>query len=87
MKADTPATIPVSIVNAKAGLAAMSAKIVSPAGIDLYNELVKDVPIINKIGMTTMSPIDHLPNIVLGEILKISFVILSYYTYRKATFI
>ena len=86
MKADIPSTIPTSIVSAKAGLVAISAKIVSPAGVDLYNEFVNDVPIINKIGIATISPIDHLPNIVLGVILKACFVILSYYTYREATF-
>jgi hypothetical protein len=85
MKADIPATIPASIVNAKAGLVAISAKIVPPAGIDLYNEFVNDVPMINKIGMATMSPIDHLPNIVFGAIHQRCFVILSYFTYRKLT--
>lgn len=86
MKADIPATIPASIVNAKAGLAAISAKIVSPAGVDLYNEFVNDVPMINKIGMATMSPIDHLPNIVFGAILQGCFDILSSFTYWQFTF-
>ena len=64
MKADIPATIPASIVNANAGLKAISAKIVSPAGVDLYNEFVNDVPMINKSRIATMSPTDHLPNVV-----------------------
>lgn len=87
MKAEIPATIPASIVNAKAGRAVISAKIVSPAGIDLYNEFVNDVPMINKIGMATISPIDHLPNIVSGAILQGCFVILTSFPYRKHTLI
>ena len=86
MKADIPATIPASIVNANAGLKAISAKIVSPAGVDLYNEFVNDVPMMNKIGMAAMSPIDQLPNTVFGVILQGCFVILSSFTYRKLTF-
>jgi hypothetical protein len=77
MKADIPAAIPASIVNAKAGRVAISANIVSPAGVDLYNEFVNDVPMINKIGIATMRPIDHLPNIVFGTILQGRFVIPS----------
>jgi hypothetical protein len=75
MKAEIPATIPTSIVSAKAGLAAMSAQIVPPAGTELYNEFVNDVPMINNIGMATISTTDHLPNIVFGEILQDDFVI------------
>ena len=67
-KEEIPATIPASIVSAKAGLAPISAKIVSPAGTDLYNEFVNDVPMINNIGITMMSPNDHLPNVVFGII-------------------
>jgi len=77
MKAEIPATIPVSIVSAKTGLAAISAKIVSPAGVDLYNEFVNDEPMINNIGIATMSPTDHLPNVVFGVILQGCFRILS----------
>jgi len=77
MKAEIPATIPASIVSAKAGLAAISAKIVPPAGTDLYNEFVNDVPMINNSGIATMSPIDHLPNMVFGIILQGCFFILS----------
>ena len=77
MKADIPATIPVSIVSAKAGLIAISAKIVPPAGTDSYNEFVNDVPMMNKIGIAATSPIDHLPNIVFGAILQDCLVILS----------
>ncbi len=83
MKAEIPATIPASIVSAKAGLAAISAKIVPPAGTDLYNEFVNDVPMINNIGIATMSPIDHLPNVVFGIILQGCFVILSSFRIRK----
>jgi hypothetical protein len=83
MKAEIPATIPASIVSARAGLAAISAKILSPAGTDLYNELVNDVPMINNSGIATMSPTDHLPNIVLGIILQGCFVILSSFHGRK----
>jgi len=87
MKADIPATIPTSIVNAKAGLPAISARIVSPAGIDLYNEFANDVPMINKNGIATISPVDHLPNIVFGAILQGCFVILSSLPNRKPKFI
>jgi hypothetical protein len=78
MKAEIPATIPASIVSAKAGLAAISAKIVPPAGTDLYNKFVNDVPMINNIGIATISPTDHLPNIVFGEILQDGFVITTF---------
>ena len=81
MKAEIPATIPASIVSAKAGLEAISAKIVPPAGTDLYNEFVNDVPMINNIGIATMRPTDHLPNVVFGVILKDCFVIL--FTFRS----
>jgi len=77
MKAKIPATIPASIVRAKAGLAAISAKIVLPAGIDLYNEFVNDVPMINNNGIATIRPTDHFPNEVIGRIFKVCFVILS----------
>ena len=75
MKAEIPAAIPASIVSAKAGRVAISAKIVPPAGTDLYNEFVKDMPMINKSGIATMSPTDHLPNVVFGIILQGCFVI------------
>ena len=76
IKAEIPAAIPASIVSAKAGLAAISAKIVLPAGTDLYIESVNDVPMTNNIGIATMSPTDHLPNVVSGSILQVFF---SYY--------
>lgn len=63
------------MVSAKAGLAPISTKIVTPAGTDLYNEVVSDVPMRNNIGITTISPIDHLPNVVFGEILQDWFCI------------
>lgn len=68
MKADIPAIIPASIVSAKAGLEAISANIVSPARVDLYNEFVNDVPMTNNIGIATMRPTDHLPSFVFGTI-------------------
>ena len=76
MKAEIPAAIPASIVSAKAGRAAISAKIVPPAGIDLYSEFVKVVPMINNIGIATMRTTDHLPNVFWGVILQGRFVIL-----------
>lgn len=83
MKADIPATIPASIVSAKAGLVVMSAKTVSPDGTVLYNEFVNDVPMINNIGIAIMSLTDHLPNVVFGIILKGCFVMLSSFCIRK----
>jgi len=59
MKAEIPETIPASIVSAKAGLAAISFKIVSPDGTDLYNESVNDDPMKNNIGIAMINPIDH----------------------------
>jgi len=83
MKAEIPAAIPASIVSAKAGLAAISSKIVPPAGTDLYNEFVSDEPMINNSGIATMSPTDHFPNIVIGKILQGCFVILFFFHSRK----
>jgi len=83
MKAEIPAAIPVSIVSAKAGLAAISAKIVTPAGTDLYNEFVNDVPMIYNIGIATISTTDHLPNVVFGTILQGCFAILFSYCISK----
>lgn len=68
--ADIPAAIPASMLSAKAGLPAISARIVLPAGTDGYNVFLKDVPIKNNIGVATMSPTDHLPNLVSGVILQ-----------------
>ena len=73
MKLEIPATIPASIVSAKAGLAAISAKIVPPAGTDGYNESVSDMPVINKTGIATISPTAHLPGVVVGKILRDGF--------------
>lgn len=84
IKAEIPANIPASIVSAKAGLVAISAKIVPPAGTDLYNEFVNDVPMINNNGIATMSPTDHLPNVVNGIILQDCFVIL--YSFRTGNY-
>lgn len=76
MNAEIPAAIPASIVSAKTGLAAISARIVSPAGTDLYNEFVSDEPMIINSGIATMSPTDHFPNVVIGKILQGCFGIL-----------
>ena len=77
MKDEIPAAIPASIVSAKTGLAAISAIIVPPAGTDLYNEFVNDMPRINNNGITMISQTDHFPNEVIGRIFKVCFVILS----------
>lgn len=71
MKAEIPVTIPASIVSARAGLAAISAGMVLPAGTDSYNESVNDVPILNNMGIATMRPTDHLPKVVFGMILLV----------------
>ena len=70
IKAEIPANIPASIASAKAGLVAISAKIVPPAGTDLYNEFVNDVPMINNNGIATMSPTDHLPNVSKSQVCR-----------------
>ena len=85
MNAKIPATIPASIVSANASLAAMSAKIVSPAGTDSYIESVNDVPMIKNIGIATMSTMDHLPNVVFGRILQVCFFILSTFASKYYT--
>ena len=77
MKAETPAAIPTSIVSAKAGLTAISAKMVFPAGTDLYNEFVKDVPMMVNSGIAMESPTDHFPKVVTGKILEVKFAISS----------
>jgi len=77
MKDEIPAAIPASIVRARAGLAAISAKMVPPAGTDLYNKFVNDVPMIKSNGIATISPTDHFPNEVIGRIFKGCCVILS----------
>ena len=66
IKVEIPAAIPASIVRAKAGLPTISFKIVLPAGTDLYKVFVNDVPMKNNIGIATISPSDHLPDIVFG---------------------
>jgi hypothetical protein len=83
MKPEIPATIPASIVSAKAGLAAISAKIVPPAGTDLYDEFVNDEPMTNSIGIATISPTDHVPNVVLGVILQGCFIMPSSFHSRR----
>lgn len=86
MKAEIPETIPASIVSAKTGLALISARIVPPAGIDLYSESVNDEPMTNSIGIATMSPTDHLPRVVFGVILQVCFLILSTFRAESQTF-
>lgn len=76
MKADIPAAIPTSIVSAKAGLAAISAIIVPPAGTVLYNEFVNTEPMKNNIGIPMISVTDHLPNVVFGEMPQACLIIL-----------
>lgn len=79
-KADTPANIPESIESAKAGLKEISSIIVLPAGIDLYNEFVNDIPAINNSIIATMSQTDHRPIVVFGIRLKDCFLILSFFS-------
>lgn len=83
MKAEIPADIPASMVSARAGLAIISSKMLLPVGIDLYSEFVNDAPMTNRIGMEMMSPSDHLPNMVFGEILQDRFVIVSSFPDKK----
>lgn len=65
------------MVSARAGLATVSARIVSPDGTDLYSESVNDEPRTKSMGTATMSPTDHMPNDVLGEMRQGRFVKLS----------
>ena len=69
-KAEIPAAIPASIVSANAGRAAISFKMVSPAGVDSYNEFVNDMPMINSMGIASMRTTDHLPKVVAGVALQ-----------------
>ena len=82
MKAEVPATIPASIVSAKAGLAAISPIMVPPAGTDLYKEFVNEKPMANKSGIAMISPMDHFPNVVPGKIFQDRFVILFSFHYQ-----
>jgi len=77
MKAEIPAPIPASIVSARAGRAAISARMVWPAGTDSYSEPVNDEPMTNKIGIAAANATVHLPNVVLGVILQGRLVMLS----------
>jgi len=77
MKAETPATIPASIVSARAGLDVISAKIVTPAGTDIYSEFANNEPMMNNNGIAMTSPTDHLPDVDFGVILNGCFVMLS----------
>jgi len=61
--ARTPDTIPASIVNARAGLAAISCMMELPDGVDAYNVFVNDVPMKNRIGMAMINPMDHFPSL------------------------
>jgi len=73
-KAEIPETIPASIVSARAGLTAMSFNMVPPAGTDLYNKVVNDMPMKNNTGIATINPSDHLPNVVFGRIVIRMFI-------------
>lgn len=86
MKAEIPAAIPASIVSARAGLEVISAKMVSPAGTDLYSEFVKNEPMINSNGIAIASPSDHLPDVDFGRILNGCFVKLSSNYSRRLLF-
>lgn len=72
MNADIPAAIPASMVSDSEGLCPISAKIVSPEGTDLYNVLVKVVPTVNRTGIATIKPTDHLPSLVTGIIFNVA---------------
>jgi len=74
MKAEIPETIPASIVSARAGLTAMSFNMVSPAGTDLYNKFVNDMPMKNNTGIVVASPSDHQPSLVFGRIIILTFI-------------
>ena len=69
-KAEIPAAIPASAVSARAGLAARSARTVSPAGTDVYSELVNNEPAMNSNAIAMIRPTDHFPEVLLGEILN-----------------
>jgi len=74
--AEIPEAIPASIVSARAGLATISFKIVSPAGTDSYKEVVNDMPMKNNTGIATASPSEHFPNLVFGMKLNLIYPIL-----------
>ena len=84
IKAQIPETIPASIVSARAGLTAMSFNIVSPAGTDLYNKFVNDMPMKNNTGIAAASPSDHQPSLVFGKILILTFITSSASSLRQA---
>jgi hypothetical protein len=66
IKAETPQAIPASAISGRAGLLTISARIVPPAGTDLYNVFAKDVPMKINNGIAIRSPSDHLPKEVFG---------------------
>jgi hypothetical protein len=74
MKAEIPEVIPASMVSAKAGLTVMSFNMVPPAGTDLYNKVVNDMPMKNNTGIATASPSDHQPSLVFGRILIFTLI-------------
>jgi hypothetical protein len=78
-RAEKPAPNPVSIDNARAGRLFISARIVPPAGTDLYNESARDDPMKSNINITIMSQMDHLPRFVLA-ITPPKLFLCSYYT-------
>ena len=74
IQAETPEAIPVSIVSARAGLTVMSFNMVPPAGTDLYNRSLNDMPMKNNIGIAAASPSDHQPSLVFGSILIFTLI-------------
>ncbi len=74
IKAEIPEAIPASMVSARAGLTAMSFNMVPPAGTDLYNKVVNDMPMKNNAGIATASPSDHQPSLIFGRILILTFI-------------
>lgn len=65
------------MVSARAGLAAISANIVHPAGMFLSKVSVRDVPMVNNNDRTMMSPTHHLHKVVIGKIFKDHFIVHS----------
>lgn len=74
--ATIPNPIPASMDIDNAGLWIISPIIVFPAGVELYNVLVNDVPKKNKTGIAMINKRDHFPKLVLGNIL--TFILLFY---------
>jgi hypothetical protein len=82
MNAETPETIPASIVSASAGLRVISSNMVLPAGADSYNKFVNDMPINSNTGIAAASPSDHRPNLVFGRTLILTFITSSAHYFK-----